>query len=79
MEAPKFSSFSEAMHRAELLEKEHGGITDEVLAIRMWAKEKYPALFAEYLKNKTDKAVGPGEVIRSNFFGRQRMNDLRKR
>lgn len=78
MEITKIESFTEAMNRAESLEREKGGLTDEVLAIRKWAKEKYPAEFAAYLKNKNNKGSSAGEVIHDNFFGQQRMGYIKK-
>ena len=78
METPNIESFASAMARAENLEREKGGITDEVLAIRMLAKEKYPAEFAEYIKNKTNKGASAGETIHSNFWGNQRMGHIKK-
>lgn len=78
METQKIESFAEIMARTESLEREKGGLTDEVMAIRKWAKEKYPAEFAAYLKNKTDKAGSAGETIHSNFWGKQRMGYIKK-
>ncbi|MFH1367286.1 MAG: hypothetical protein ABIH38_04880 [Patescibacteria group bacterium] len=78
METHQIESFSEAIDRAEKMEREKGGLTDEVMALRMLAKEKYPAEFAEYLKNKTNKSVGAGDVIHENFYGQQRMGYLKK-
>ncbi|MFA5069958.1 MAG: hypothetical protein WC528_01635 [Patescibacteria group bacterium] len=78
METSKIESFAQAMARAETLERE-GGLTDEVMAIRMWVKEKYPTEFAGYLKNKTDKAGSAGETIHSNVYGKKRMDDLKNK
>ncbi len=78
METNKIESFTEAMNRAESLERKEGHLTDEVLAIRKMAKEKYPELFEKYLNNKTNKAPSAGETITSNYYGKKRMSDLKR-
>ncbi|MFH0951782.1 MAG: hypothetical protein V1838_01185 [Patescibacteria group bacterium] len=78
MTMDKYESFAQAMSRAEKLEREAGGITDKVMTIRKWAKDKYPALFDNYLKNRTNKVVGAGEIIHSNYYGKQRIAQLKK-
>lgn len=77
MESPQIESFSEIMAQAEELERKKGEITDEVMALRMLAKKNYPAEFAAYLRNKTNKAGSAGETIHANFWGKQRIDDLK--
>jgi hypothetical protein len=79
MEIQKIESFADITARAESLEREKRGLTDEVMALRMQAKEKYPAEFAAYLKNKTDKAGSARETIHSNIYGKIRMDDLKNK
>lgn len=55
MRLPKSHPFISALQKAEALERGFGTITDEVLEIRRWAKEKYPELFDAYIQAKASR------------------------